>query len=60
MGKALKEFKNSKIEYRHFDYYNEIIERLRLLISSQSAGHTNDNNEILFITEQLREGGIIV
>lgn len=59
IGRALKEFRTNKIEYRHFDDFNEIIDRLRLLMSSQSAGNTNHNNEIISIIEELREGGII-
>lgn len=45
-----------------FSYWNdpnELVDRLRLLISSTSAGHTGHNNEIISIIEELRESNII-
>lgn len=49
VGKTLTEFKTNKIEYSHFDDHNEDVDRLCLLLSSQSAGNTNHNNEIISI-----------
>lgn len=46
-------------EYIYWDDPNELIDRLRLLVSSQSAGHTSHNNEIISIIEELRESNII-
>lgn len=43
----------------YWDDPNELIERLRLLTSSTSAGHTGHNNEIISIIEELREANII-
>lgn len=56
---TMMEFNKKKIEYKHFDDYNEIIDRLRLLIASQLAGNTGHNNEIISIVEELKEGKII-
>lgn len=58
-GGILMNFNTKKIDYKYFDNYNELIDRLRLLIASQSAGNTGHNNEIVSIVEELREGGII-
>lgn len=52
-----KESKNS--DYTYWDDPNELIDRLRLLISSSSAGHNAHNNEIISIVEELREADII-
>lgn len=49
-----------KPNYIYWDDPNEIVDRLRLLISSESAGHTNHNNEIVSIIEELKESNIIV
>lgn len=43
----------------YWDDPNELVDRLRLLIASQSAGHTGHNNEIISIIEELREANII-
>lgn len=50
---------NNVIDYVHWDDPNELVERLKLLVASQSAGHTAHNNEILSIIEELREADII-
>lgn len=49
----------SNTDYIYWDDPNELIERLKLLIASQSAGNTNHDNEILSIIEELKEAGII-
>lgn len=58
-----KEFhNNAKSGSNMFVYWNdpnELVSRLRLLVSSVSAGHTGHNNEILSIIEELREENII-
>lgn len=56
---TLMEFNNKNIEFKHFDDYNEIVDRLKLLIASQLAGNTGHNNEIVSIIEELKEGKII-
>lgn len=57
-----KEFHNDKASSHVFAYWNdvnELVSRLRLLISSASAGHTGHNNEIVAIIEELREANVI-
>ena len=46
-------------EYKYVNDFNELVDRLRLLIASESAGDTGHNNEIISIIEELREGKII-
>lgn len=55
--KCKKYTKNT--DYVYWDDPNELIERLKLLIASQSAGNTNHDNEIISIIEELKEAGII-
>lgn len=45
--------------YTYWDDPNELVDRLRLLMSSQAAGHTGHDNEIISIVEELREAKII-
>lgn len=52
--------RDSAYDYKYWDDPNELVDRLRLLVSSQSAGHTGHNNEIIAIIEELREAKIIV
>ena len=47
------------IDYLYWDDANELVDRLRLLLSSQSAGNLNHGNEIMAIIEELREANII-
>lgn len=51
--------KNKKINYTYWDNPNELVDRLRLLVSSKSAGHTSHNNAIISIIEELQEANII-
>lgn len=46
--------------YQYWDDPNELVDRLRLIISSTAAGHTGHNNEIIDIIDELREAKIIV
>lgn len=52
--------KNERKTFTYWDDPNELVERLRLLVASQSAGHTSHHNEIMSIIEELREANIIV
>lgn len=45
--------------YVYWDDLNELVDRLRVLMSSQTAGHTGHDNEIISIIEELREAKII-
>lgn len=56
---TLMNFKKSPIDYIYFDDYNEIVDRLRLLLASESAGNQGHRNEIISIIEELREARII-
>lgn len=47
-------------DYIYWDNPNELVDRLKLLIASQSAGNTNHTNEINSIIEELKEAGIII
>lgn len=51
--------KRGEVNYSYWDDPNELVDRLRLLIASQAAGHTGHNNEIISIVEELREAKII-
>lgn len=55
---TLKSYK-SNTDYIYWDDANELIERLKLLIASKTAGNSNHDNEIISIIEELREAGII-
>jgi len=44
----------------YYDDPNELVTRLNLLVSSQNAGNTGVNNEIISILEELRERKLIV
>ena len=58
-GGGLMTLSDKKPNYIYWDDPNELVERLRLLISSQSAGHNNHINEITSIIEELKEANII-
>lgn len=51
---------NENIVYEYYDDPNELCERLQLLVSSQSAGNSNHDQEINSILEELRERNIIM
>lgn len=48
------------IVYEYYDNPNELCDRLRLLVSSKSAGNSNHDQEINSIIEELRERHIII
>jgi len=43
----------------YWDNPNELVDRLRLLVASKSAGNTGVSNEIISIFEELLEAGLI-
>lgn len=51
---------DDKIEYVHWDDPNELVERLRLLEASRTAGNNAHDNEFMSIIEELREVGLII
>jgi hypothetical protein len=54
-----KEVSDKPIDYVYWNDPNELVNRLRLLVASQSAGHTGHSNEIVSVIEELREANII-
>lgn len=46
-------------QFVYWDNINELVDRLKLLIASQQAGHTGHTNEISSIVEELREADVI-
>jgi len=56
---STKSYSNEDRGYKYWDDPNELLERLRLLLASESAGNTNHKNEIISIIEELREANII-
>lgn len=59
VGSSLMSFNSNPPNYIYWDDPNELVNRLRLLMASQSAGHNNHNNEIISIIEELQESNII-
>ncbi|XP_015123818.1 uncharacterized protein LOC107045920 [Diachasma alloeum] len=51
--------KPRKMDYVYWHEPNELVDRLRLLMASQSAGNMNHTNEIMSIMEEFRETEII-
>lgn len=56
-GKGLKNVGSRDISY--WNDPNELVERLKTLVSSTEAGNTNHRNEILNIIQELKEAKII-
>ena len=52
-------YNNKPNEYIYWDNPNELVERLKLLLASTSAGNNSHQNEINSIIEELREANII-
>lgn len=59
-GFGLMKVAKPNTDYVYWNNPNELIDRLKLLIASQQAGHNNHNNEIISIIEELREADIII
>lgn len=59
-GSGLMKLLADNTDYVYWDDVNELVERLKLLIASEQAGHTNHNNEIISILEELKEAKIII
>lgn len=49
----------NKIRYEYWDDPNELVVRLRLILSSTSAGNNSHQNEIMSIIEELKEINIL-
>lgn len=59
VGTGIMKLNSNKPNYIYWDDPNELVDRLRLLIASQAAGHSNHNNEIVSIIEELYEANLI-
>lgn len=59
-GGSLMNLIKPNVDYIYWNDPNEMVERLRLLLSSQQAGNNNHDNEITSIVEELRESNIII
>lgn len=58
-GVLTKSYLKKDKEYTYWDDPNELVNRLRLLLASDSAGNKNHKNEIISIIEELKEANII-
>ena len=56
----LMRFNNNKIDYKYYNNINEIVDRLKLLISSQNVGNNNHSNEIYEIIEELEKRDYVI
>lgn len=52
-------YSQAPYQFVYWDNINELVDRLKLLIASQQAGHTGHRNEISSIVEELKEAGVI-
>lgn len=46
-------------QFVYWDDINELVDRLKLLVASEQAGHTGHSNEIASIIEELKEAEVI-
>lgn len=58
-GMTMLQYNNKKTEYVPWKDPNKLVDRLRILLSSKSAGHTGHSNEIVSIVDELRTSKII-
>ncbi|CAG9771500.1 unnamed protein product [Ceutorhynchus assimilis] len=61
IGKGLILKRNKKsTDYVYWDNVNELVNRLRILLASKTAGHNGHRNEIISIIEELKEAKVIL
>lgn len=58
-GIQILKFNNKRVEFVPWKDPNKLVDWLRILLSSKSAGHTGHNNEIIYIIDELRASKII-
>lgn len=58
-GRGILTYNNKRVEYFPWKDPNTLVNRLRILIASQNAGHTGHSNEIISIVEALKTATII-
>lgn len=59
-GAQALELNNKRLEFVPWKNPNTLVDRLKVLVASQMAGHTGHNNEIIHIIEELKQAKIIV
>ncbi|CAG9760289.1 unnamed protein product [Ceutorhynchus assimilis] len=61
IGKGLILKRNKKsTDYVYWDNVNELVNPLRILLASKTAGHNGHRNEIISIIEELKEAKVIL
>lgn len=50
---------NKRVEYIPYDNPNKLVDRLRVLLASQAAGHHGHDNEIIYLVAALRKAHYI-
>ncbi|CAG9759838.1 unnamed protein product [Ceutorhynchus assimilis] len=61
IGKGLILKRNKKsTDYAYWDNVNELVNRLRILLASKTAGHNGHRNEIISFIEELKEAKVIL
>lgn len=60
MGRGIVASSTIKPRFIYFDDPNELVNRLRLLMASQAAGHDAHDPEVVSIIDELKEGGYIL
>lgn len=58
-GKGLLTVNNKQVEFVPWKNPNTLVDRLRILIASQLAGHTGHNNEIVNIIDALKTANVM-
>lgn len=58
-GQGVLQFTEKKVQYVPYKTANQLVNRLRVLIASQLAGHTGLDNEIVYVIDELRRIKII-
>ncbi|XP_031359143.1 uncharacterized protein LOC116182740 [Photinus pyralis] len=58
-GIQMLQLNNKRIEFMPWSNPNKLVNWLRVLLGSQSAGNTNNHNEIIYIIDELRNAEII-
>lgn len=58
-GMQMLNFNNKRLEFVPWKDPNKLVNWLRILMSSKSAGHTGHTNEIIYIIDELRKAKII-
>lgn len=58
-GRGMLNLENKKVQYVPYKNPNTLVGRLRILLGSKLAGNTSNDNEIVYIIEELKRSKII-